>query len=172
MEILRYVLIVVEVLCCLLLIGVILLQQSKSQGMGLAFGGGMGETLFGSRAGNVLTKITVTLALIFLANTTLLGIMYTTGSEKSLVESAPAPAPLPMPGGSPAGDGGLLSAPPQQAAQPLMTSDEGMMVAPETSFESPVQDFTIETPPPGEIEEVAAPVIESVEDVVEETAQP
>jgi hypothetical protein len=53
-----------------------------------------------------------------------------------------------------------------------MTSDEGMMVAPETSFESPVQDFTIETPPPGEIEEVAAPVIESVEDVVEETAQP
>lgn len=88
MEIIRYILIVVEVLSCILLIGVILLQQSKSQGMGVAFGGGMSETLFGSRAGNILTKLTVILALIFLANTTLLGIMYTSREEASLVEQA------------------------------------------------------------------------------------
>lgn len=123
MEILRYLLIVVEVLCCLMLIGVILLQQSKSQGMGMAFGGGMGETLFGSRAGNVLTKITVTLALIFLVNTTILGILYTTSEDKSLVESAPLPAPLPVAPAPVAGDaGGLLT--PSPVEQPSMLTVE------------------------------------------------
>jgi preprotein translocase subunit SecG len=123
MEILRFILIVVEVLCCLLLIGVILLQQSKSQGMGLAFGGGMSESLFGSRAGNVLTKITVILALVFLANTTILGIMYTSGGgERSLVESAPAPAPVQ------AAPSGPLTPAPQEQPQ-MLTVDESMPVA-------------------------------------------
>lgn len=105
-DIIRIILIIVEILCCLMLIGVILLQQSKSQGMGLAFGGGMGETLFGSRAGNVLTKITVILALVFLANTALLGILYTSGDDRSLVEKAAVSAPLPV-----ANQGGNMMAP-------------------------------------------------------------
>jgi len=110
MDILRYIFILVEILCCLLLIGVILLQQAKSQGMGVAFGGGMSETLFGSRAGNILTKTTIVLAVIFLANTTLLGIMYTTKREEtSLMERATAPAPLPV--SAPAGSD-MFSAPP------------------------------------------------------------
>lgn len=130
MEILRYLLIVIEVLTCLLLIGVILLQQSKSQGMGLAFGGGMGETLFGSRAGNVLTKITVTLALIFLVNTTLLGIIYTSGEERSLVESAPAPAPLPVAPAPTGGDaGGFLTTPPVEQPASIFTATETAPVA-------------------------------------------
>ena len=42
---------------CFLLIGLILIQRSKNEGMGgLAMGAGMGEALFGSRAGNVLTR--------------------------------------------------------------------------------------------------------------------
>lgn len=129
MEILRFILIVVEVLCCLLLIGVILLQQSKSQGMGLAFGGGMGESLFGSRAGNVLTKITVILALVFLANTTILGIMYTSGEERSLVESAPAPAPVQ------AAPSGPLTPMTQEQPQ-MLTVDE---TAPVAFSEEPVE---------------------------------
>lgn len=102
MEILKVLLIVVEIVSCLLLVGVVLLQKSKSEGLGLAFGSGMGETLFGSRAGNVLTKITVTLGLVFLANTTLLGVLFTRSHETSIIDqrtgnlpvqaAAPAPA--------------------------------------------------------------------------------
>ncbi len=68
--------IVVEVLTCLLLIGLVLLQKSKSEGLGLAFGGGTGESLFGARAGNVLSKATVVLGIVFLANSLLLGMIF------------------------------------------------------------------------------------------------
>ncbi len=66
-------LIFIEIVSALLLIGIILLQKTKDEGLGLAFGAGVGETLFGSRAGNVLTKITVTLAGVFLLNTLAIG---------------------------------------------------------------------------------------------------
>lgn len=147
MEILRYILIVVEVLCCLMLIGVILLQQSKSQGMGLAFGGGMGESLFGSRAGNVLTKLTVILSLIFLANTTILGILYTTRADVSLVESAPAAptAPIGAQAPAPVGDGGMLTAPPAQQQAPLLTTDgSAPLLTPDVA---PVEAAPVEVAP-------------------------
>jgi len=132
MDIIRYFLIVVEVVCCLMLIGVILLQQSKSQGMGVAFGGGMSETLFGSRAGNILTKITITLAIIFLANTALLGIMFSSRQERSLVESAAAPAPLPSSGPV---TGGEMVPPPTQRGTLVTDFDE-----PAAQTEQVVQD--------------------------------
>jgi len=86
--------IVVEVLCCLLLIGLVLLQKSKSEGLGLAFGAGAGESLFGARAGNVLSKATVVLGIIFMANTLLLGVLFAQ-KDKTLMEQAPAPAAQP-----------------------------------------------------------------------------
>ena len=58
---LRYILVFVEVVCSLLLVGVILVQRTKSQGLGMALGGQMGEALFGARMGNVMTKVTVIL---------------------------------------------------------------------------------------------------------------
>lgn len=42
----------------LLVIGIILIQPSKSGGMGAAFGG-IGESVFGAQAGSHLTKATV-----------------------------------------------------------------------------------------------------------------
>ena len=68
MSIITTLLLVVEVISALLLIVVILAQKSKDQGLGMAFGGGMGESLFGSRAGNVLTRMTITLTVVFLAS--------------------------------------------------------------------------------------------------------
>ena len=64
------------VISSLLLIGVILLQRSKGEGLGLAFGASTGESLFGARAGNVLTKITVILGIVFMASALLLGVLY------------------------------------------------------------------------------------------------
>lgn len=106
-------LIFIEIISALLLIGIILLQKTKDEGLGLAFGAGVGETLFGSRAGNVLTKITVTLAGIFLLNTLAIGYIAAgrvgSGSvvdrlpvQQSIpVQAAPvAPAPASIPSGS------------------------------------------------------------------------
>jgi len=86
--------IVVEVLCCLLLIGLVLLQKSKSEGLGLAFGAGAGESLFGARAGNVLSRATVVLGIIFMANTLLLGMLFAQ-KDKTLMEQASVPAAQP-----------------------------------------------------------------------------
>ena len=80
----------IEVLAALLLIGIILLQQSKAGGGLGAVGGGMTETVFGASAGNVLTKVTVVLAAVFLINTLLLAIIAGhRQAGRSVVESLP-----------------------------------------------------------------------------------
>ena len=103
---LYYLLIFVEVICSFLLIGVILLQRSKSSGLGgLAVGAGMGESLFGPRAGNILTRATVVLAIIFLLNTTILALLGPRRQESSIADTistrppagATAPAPMTSP---------------------------------------------------------------------------
>lgn len=77
MIVLKYLLTFVEIICCFLLIGAILMQRTRSQGIGLAFGSGIGESVFGTGAVNVLMKITIVLSIIFLINTTLLGLIWT-----------------------------------------------------------------------------------------------
>lgn len=66
---------VLEVIVSLMLIGIVMIQQSKSQGGLGALAGGMTESVFGAAAGNVITKTTVALATIFLANTLVLAIL-------------------------------------------------------------------------------------------------
>ena len=94
MDILRVLLIVIEVATSVMLVGLILLQKSKDQGMGLAFGAGMGEALFGSRAGNVLTRATVILACVFLATTMLLAIVFTSSHERSIIDARTSDVPM------------------------------------------------------------------------------
>ncbi len=108
MEILRGLLVVVEALLSLLVIGVILLQKSREQGLGLAFGANIGESIFGSRAGNVLTRATIWLASVFMANTVLLAILFA-GREPGVAadspvvkEAAATPPAAPSPADTPA----------------------------------------------------------------------
>ncbi len=93
MTYLKVLLVFIEVVCSLLLIGVILLQRSKGEGLGLAFGAEMGESLFGARATNVLVKATVWLGVIFLLNTAMLARIYSRGQTASLMSGARVPAP-------------------------------------------------------------------------------
>jgi len=74
------ILMAVEFLVCLLLIGLVLMQRSKGQGVGLSFGGGA-EAIFGAQMGNVLTRFTVILGIVFLVNTTILAVMRPTGNK-------------------------------------------------------------------------------------------
>ena len=106
MHIIRPILVFIEVVSSFLLIAIILIQKTKKEGLGLAFGSGMGESLFGSRAGNILTKTTVVLAVVFLANTTLLGITHGGRQRKSVVEEFAQPGPPP---GTPAGAPGMAA---------------------------------------------------------------
>ena len=56
----------VHVTACLLLIVAVLLQSGKDAGLSGAFGlGGGGQTIFGARAGDVLTRATTVLAVTF-----------------------------------------------------------------------------------------------------------
>lgn len=86
MNVVRVLLVLLEGFCSFGLIVLILLQKSKGGGLGAALGGGGGDTLFGARAGNVLTRFTIILGVVFLANTLLLGIIYSGAETKSVVE--------------------------------------------------------------------------------------
>ena len=95
MFIIKIILIIVEIISSLLLIVVVLMQKSSSGGgLGMAFGAEMGESLFGARAGNVLTKATIWLTVIFLLNTTILAKIYTRTQSRSLMDHARPSAPV------------------------------------------------------------------------------
>ncbi len=106
-SILQGLLVVLQVLTSALLIGIIFLQKTKG-GMGMSFGGGAGEAIFGSRMGNVLTKSTVILGTIFLVNTTILAYLgKMQDGPKSVVDDYAIPAAaaaMPMGGTMPTPD--------------------------------------------------------------------
>jgi preprotein translocase subunit SecG len=85
---------VVEVVVCLLLAGIILLQKPKEGGLGGVIGGGMAEAAFGADAGNVLIKGTIILGAVFLLNTLALARFTSTVHSKSVMSSVEAPAPV------------------------------------------------------------------------------
>jgi preprotein translocase subunit SecG len=148
------VLLIVEVLSAFLLIVVILAQKSKDQGLGMAFGGGMGESLFGSRAGNVLTRMTVMLAVVFMLTTMALGFLFAgqSGQDGSVMTTTAAQAPLaPV---APA----AATTPPQAAPAPMMM-DQAPAAPAEVSSEAVMMEMgdsgqlsTVEV-----VEEVAVP---------------
>ena len=67
-----YALLILHMALCVVLVGLVLLQQGKGAGMGAAFGGGS-NTVFGAGgAGNVLTKATTTTAVLFMLTSIML----------------------------------------------------------------------------------------------------
>jgi preprotein translocase subunit SecG len=71
------VLLVVFVVACPLMWLVILMQRSKQEGLGAAFGGGFTESVWGAQTSNVLVKTTVFLASAFFIVSILLARLYT-----------------------------------------------------------------------------------------------
>lgn len=101
---------IVEVVVCLMLAFVVLLQKPKEGGLGGIAGGSMGEAVFGADAANILVKTTAWLGAILLANTLIISrvssqasrnassIMYKEAQKaQQAVPVAPAPvAPAPV----------------------------------------------------------------------------
>jgi len=66
MSIIFYILLFSFLALCFLLCFVILIQESKSMGLGASFGGDPGESVFGTSTAQVLKKFTSYLALFFM----------------------------------------------------------------------------------------------------------
>ncbi|HEY8076196.1 MAG TPA: preprotein translocase subunit SecG [Labilithrix sp.] len=72
---------IVHVFVCLILMGVVLLQQGKGGGMGSAFGGASAQVFGGSGAGNLLTRATAICAAIFVLTSVSLAYMSSSGDR-------------------------------------------------------------------------------------------
>lgn len=102
-----YILLGVNILVCVLLTLLVLMQKPRSEGLGAAFGGSFTDSIFGAQTSDVLTKGTIWLGVLFMTLTLLLGLLYShrqVGSNKLQEElkkpvstvstnSLPPPAP-------------------------------------------------------------------------------
>jgi preprotein translocase subunit SecG len=117
---------IVHIFVCLVLMGVVLLQQGKGGGMGAAFGGATTQVFGGRGAGNILTRATAICAAIFMITSVSLAYLSSSGDRalkakvaqeagrkkdkgqlKERSKDAPAPsesAPAPAPEGAPTGE--------------------------------------------------------------------
>ena len=97
MSIVINILIAFHLLVCVLMVGVVLMQRPKNEGLGAAFGGGMTENIFGAQTTHVLQKFTVWLGIVFFCITLTLAILYArrtageTAIQRELL-SQPVPA--------------------------------------------------------------------------------
>lgn len=74
-------LIAVNVLVCIMLIFVVLLQRPKNEGLGAAFGGDTASNIFGAQTTNVLANLTRWLAGLFMVITLALSILYSKNED-------------------------------------------------------------------------------------------
>ncbi len=81
MDALYYIILILFVLICLMLVGIILMQSSKSGGMGSAMTGNALNTAFGGQAADkLLVRITAVLAALFMIFAISLNVLSTPGS--------------------------------------------------------------------------------------------
>jgi preprotein translocase subunit SecG len=94
MSIAYYLIVFLHIVACLFLIGVVLLQQGKSQDLASAFGGGGTQTAFGPRgSANVLSRATTILAGVFMI--TSLALAKLRPHEASVIERTNVPVATP-----------------------------------------------------------------------------
>ena len=110
---------VVEVVVCLLLALVVMLQKPKEGGLGGAIGGGMLEASLGADAGNVLIKTTAILGAIFLLNTLVLARLTSTVHARSIMAPEAEPTAEQVAPALPMAAPELPSVPDQAPAAPV-----------------------------------------------------
>ncbi len=87
MGIISIVFLILFVIVSFVLILLVVIQNENSQGLGGIFGGSS-DTTFGARSGTILTKITYTVAGVFLGLTFILAFINRTPSGDGLLERA------------------------------------------------------------------------------------
>jgi len=106
-----YILLGVNILVCILLTLLVLMQKPRSEGLGAAFGGSFTDSIFGAQTSDVLPKGTIWLGSIFMVLTLVLALLYShrqtagpklqeelskpvAAATNNLVTNAVAPAPV------------------------------------------------------------------------------
>ena len=153
MSILIGILTVIEVIVCLFLILIILMQRPRQEGLGAAFGGGVTDQMFGAQTTNVLQKFTGYLAGALFILTLVLAVLTTKmqrakmADGKKLFETPPpavapatpaakTPAPgapataVTAPAAVPAADGKTISVTKQPGATVVVKQPEAKPSAP------------------------------------------
>lgn len=92
------ILLVFHVIVCLVLVGLVLIQQGQGADAGAAFGSGASSTVFGSRgAGSFLTRLTAILATVLFINSLVLAYLGSQTGQPASVTDKLAPAPVNQP---------------------------------------------------------------------------
>ena len=136
---------VVEVVVCILLGMVVMIQKPKEGGLGGAIGGGMMEAALGADAGNVLIRTTAILGAVFLLNTLVLARLTSTVHSRSLmareaepvVETTPAAPEAPAIPEAPALPEAPVAEAPAAPAAPAPAAPAPAPAAPETPAPAP-----------------------------------
>jgi preprotein translocase subunit SecG len=71
------------VLTCLFLICLILIQRGKGGGLAGAFGGVGGSSAFGTKAGDVFTRVTMVVASVWIVLSMILVVLYNQGGQSA-----------------------------------------------------------------------------------------
>ncbi len=96
------VLIGIHILVSIALIVIVLLQMGKGAQAGASFGAGSSQTMFGSTGGNVMTKVTAGVAVIFMLTSLSLAYYYGSSASKTIMPGT-VTAPATSAPSSPAG---------------------------------------------------------------------
>ena len=139
---------VVEVVVCILLGMVVMIQKPKEGGLGGAIGGGMMEAALGADAGNVLIRTTAILGAVFLLNTLVLARLTSTVHSRSLmareaepvVETTPAAPEAPAIPEAPALPEAPVAEAPAAPAAPAPAAPAPAPAAPETPAPAPAPE--------------------------------
>lgn len=85
-------LIIIHSIVCVLLVAVVLLQFGKGAEAGAMMGQGSSQAIFtSSQRGNIFTKITAVLAILFMANSIIISTMTSRKSSESIFDDAAIP---------------------------------------------------------------------------------
>jgi preprotein translocase subunit SecG len=83
------IIIIVHVIAAIAIIGLVLIQHGKGADMGASFGSGGSQTMFGSvGSGNVLTKSTTILAVVFFLTSLGLAMVARDAADLSVVDNS------------------------------------------------------------------------------------
>ena len=119
------------VLTSLFLIFLVLIQRGRGGGLAGAFGGAGGQSAFGTKAGDVFTKITVGVAAFWIVlcvlSVNILGLQQSllSGSLGSAAPEAVGPSAGAAPGSQPAAEASPAATAPQGTQAPAAPADAG-----------------------------------------------
>jgi preprotein translocase subunit SecG len=107
------------ILISLFLICLVLIQRGKGGGLAGAFGGMGGSSAFGTKAGDIFTRVTMITAAVWILMSMLLVVIYNRGTTSAWDEGAPQSATGKAKAVAPTTAGGAKKATAEKAPAPL-----------------------------------------------------